>query len=283
MAVSTVFRPRPWLESPLLTPVGGLQLAGALENNEGIDPKAMRVLGSYGLIYVLAADGYYADARGVRRELGAGDAVLIFPELAHAYGPRPGTPWRHLYFVFSGPQFDLWRKAGLLDPTRPVWHAEPVDFWARRLEEAVQTGDNHGPAAALRTLGRFLDALGELLAVHETEERNPEGGAWYAESQRLLGGPEARGWLTPQQVARTVGLSYENFRKQFAARAGVSPGQFRKRKRIDRACSAIYHGGRTLKQLAEELEFCDVFHFSKAFKQITGTTPSEFRRKVRGG
>jgi AraC-like DNA-binding protein len=263
--------------------VGGLQLAGALENNEGIDPKAMRVLGSYALIYILAADGYYADARGLRRELGAGDAVLIFPELAHAYGPRPGTPWRHLYVVFSGPQFDLWRKAGLLDPARPVWRAEPVDFWARRLEEAVQTGESHGPAAALRALGRFLDALGDMLAVHEVEERDPAGLAWFAESQRLLGGPGARGWATPQQVARTVGLSYENFRKQFAARAGVSPGQFRKRKRIDRACSAIYHGGRTLKQLAEELEFCDVFHFSKAFKQITGTTPSEFRRKVRGG
>jgi len=283
MAAATVFRPRPWLESPLSTPVGGLQLAGALENNEGIDPKAMRVLGSYALIYILAADGYYADARGLRRELGPGDAVLIFPELAHAYGPRPGTPWRHLYVVFSGPQFDLWRKAGLLDPARPVWRAEPVDFWARRLEEAVQTGESHGPAAALRALGRFLDALGDMLAVHEVEERDPAGLAWFAESQRLLGGPGARGWATPQQVARTVGLSYENFRKQFAARAGVSPGQFRKRKRIDRACSAIYHGGRTLKQLAEELEFCDVFHFSKAFKQITGTTPSEFRRKVRGG
>mgnify|MGYP002260660693 CR=1 FL=1 len=80
-----------------------------------------------------------------------------------------------------------------------------------------------------------------------------------------------------------MGLSYENFRKQFAARTGVSPGAFQKRKRIDRACSAIYQGGRTLKQLAEELEFCDVFHFSKAFKQIVGSTPSEFRRKVRGG
>ena len=45
----------------------------------------------------------------------------------------------------------------------------------------------------------------------------------------------------------------------------------------------IRHNGRTLQQLAEELEFCDVFHVSKAFKQIVGSTPSEFRRKVRGG
>jgi len=283
MSATETFRARPWLESPLPTLAGGLQLAGALENNEGIVPGAMRVLGSYGLIYMVAGEGYYADARGLKRDLRGGDAVLIFPELAHAYGPKPGTPWRHLYFVFEGPQFDLWRQRGLLDPAWPVWRAEPVDFWARRLEEAVMPEKNHGPAAALRALGRWLDALAALLAAREADVRDPAGGRWLGESQRLLGGPDARGWPKPQQVARAVGLNYENFRKQFAARTGISPGQFQMRKRIDRARSAIYHGDRTLKQLAEELEFSDVFHFSKTFKQVTGATPSEFRRQVRGG
>ena len=277
------FVARAWLESPLPTAVGGLELAGALENNAGIDPKIMRVLGSYALIYVLAADGYYADANGVKRDLAGGDLILITPELAHAYGPKLGTKWRHLYLVFSGPQFELWRKRGLLDAARPVWRAEPVDFWARRLEEIVQPEEGHGGPAALRALGRFLDVLAALLAVRDTEASAASESAWLEESQRLLGAPGDEGWLTSQQVARRVGLSYENFRKQFVARAGVSPGQFQKRKRVERAQSAIYHGGHTLKQLAEELEFCDVFHFSKAFKQVTGMTPSEFRRKVRGG
>jgi AraC-like DNA-binding protein len=283
MPSTEIFRARPWLESPLSTPAGGLQLAGALENNDGIDPRAMRVLGSYGLIYMVAGAGYYADARGGRRELGAGEVVLIFPELAHAYGPKPGSPWRHLYFVFEGPQFDLWRKRGLLDPARPVWRAEPVDFWIRRLEEAVRPEENHGRAAALRALGRWLEVLAELLAVRDGESVEQAGGGWLGESQRRLGEPDARGWPRPQAVARAVGLSYENFRKQFAARTGLSPGRFQQRRRIDRARSAIYQGGRTLKQIAEELEFSDVFHFSKTFKQVTGTTPSEFRRQVRGG
>ena len=283
MASTDNFRARPWLESPLPTGVGGLQLAGTLENTPGIDPTAMRVLGSYALVYMLAGEGYYADASGLRRDLAAGDVVLIFPEVAHAYGPKPGKPWRHSYIVFDGPQFDLWRRGGLLDPARPVWRAEPVEFWARSLEEAVSPEDSQGPAAALRTLGRWLDTMAALLAVRDADAHNLADAGWLAESQRLLGGPAVKGWSKPQQVARAVGLSYENFRKQFAARMGVSPGQFQKRRRIDRAQSAIYHGDRTLKQLAEELEFCDVFHFSKAFKQVTGLTPSEFRRKVRGG
>ncbi len=283
MAYLETFRAQPWLESPLPTPAGGMQLAGALHDNAGIDPVGMRVLGSYALIYMVSAQGYYADARGVRRDLVTGDVALIFPELAHAYGPNPGTSWRHLYFVFTGPQFDLWRKCGLLDPVRPVWRAEPVDFWARQLEESVRPEKGHGRAAALRTLGRFLNVLGALLALRDTDVRDPNDRVWLEDSQRLLGGLDAKGWQTPQQVARMVGLSYENFRKQFTARTGMSPGQFQKRKRVERAQSAIYHGDHTLKHLAEELQFCDVFLFSKVFQQITGSTPSEFRRKVRGG
>jgi AraC-like DNA-binding protein len=158
-----------------------------------------------------------------------------------------------------------------------------VDFWARQLEEAVRPEEGDDSSTALRTLGRFLDVLAGLLAARAAGSSNSPEGAWLNDSLRLLGSPGVQGWMTPQQVAQKVGLSYENFRKQFAARAGVSPGQFQKRKRVERAQSAIYHGGHTLKQVAEELEFCDVFHFSKAFKQVTGETPSEFRRKVRGG
>jgi len=273
----------PWLASPLSTPVGGLELAGTLANCEGIDPAAMRVLGSYAIIYIVVADGYYADANGVRCDLRDGDVVLIAPELAHAYGPRGSSRWRHIYAVFSGPQFDLWRRQGLLDPARPVWRAEPVEFWARRLEEAVMPDEGHGPAAALRKLGRFLEVLAALIALRDTDGHDSAEVAWIEESQRLLGGAEAGGWPDPHAVAREVGLNYENFRKQFAARTGMSPGRYQKRKRIERAQAAIYHGDRTLKQLAEELEFCDVFHFSKAFRQIAGMSPSDFRRKVRGG
>ena len=284
MSPPAAFAARPWLESPLRTPVGELQLAGALEDTPGLDPSAMRVLGSYALIYIVAADGYFADARGPRRGLTAGDVALVFPEVAHAYGPKPGKGWRHLYFVFSGPQFDLWRKRELLDPARPVWRAEPVDFWTRRLEDIVRPEDGHGAGAALRALGRFTEVLAELLALRDAPAAGAgvSSDAWLEQSERLLGAPGARGWPTPQQVAKQAGLGYDNFRKQFAARTGVSPGQFQKRKRIDRACAALYHADRPFRVLAEELGFCDEFHFSKAFKSVMGVAPSEFRRKVRG-
>jgi len=282
-ATPEAFRSEAWLESPLRTSAGELQLAGSLQDVAGLDPQAMRVLGSYSLIYMVNVDGYYCDGNGLKTDLRTGDLVVIFPELAHAYGPKGGQPWDQIYFVFNGPQFDFLRGQGLLTPKRPILHLEPVDYWSRRLEEIVAGEARHTEAGAMRAMGRFLHLLCDLEAADAEARLRPERDRWFEESQRLLSDPGEHGWPDAQQVARQVGMNYDNFRKQFALRAGVSPGQFQKRKRIDRACAAIYQGSHGFKELAAELEFCDEFHFSKAFKQITGLTPSEFRKKAHGG
>jgi AraC-like DNA-binding protein len=218
------------------------------------------------------------------RDLGPGDAVLVFPEIAHAYGPKPGEDWTQIYFVFAGPQFELWRRRGLLRPERPVLQLGAADYWQQRLSAVVQNEPRNGlrSGTALRSLGKFLDVVAEMVATDEEAAREPERDSWLEQSLRLLGHRTAKGWSTPQQVARAVGMSYENFRKRFAQLSGESPGQYQKRRRLERACAAIYQGEHTIKEIAHELGFCDVFHFSKAFKQVIGTTPSEYRRRVSG-
>ena len=121
-----------------------------------------------------------------------------------------------------------------------------------------------------------------MIATDEESSQRSGGERWLEKSLRLLGDRSASGWLTPSEVARQVGLSYENFRKRFAQLSGESPGHYQKRRRLEWACAAIYHGEHSFKQIADELGFCDVFHFSKAFKQEIGLTPSDYRLRVRG-
>lgn len=278
-------RSEAWLQSPLRTEAGDLELAGLLRNIAGIDPASMRVLGRYALVLMVAGRGYYRDARRQQHELVAGDAVLVFPEIAHAYGPQPGEDWTQVYYVFTGAQFDLWRRCGLLHPDRPVLRLGAAEYWQQRLLAVLQNEPREGThtGAALRSFGRFLEVLAEMIAAADDAARGPERDTWMEQSLRLLGHRGVNGWLTPQEVAREVGLSYESFRKRFAQLSGESPGRYQKRRRLEWACSAIYQGEHTIKKIAGELGFCDVFHFSKAFKQVVGTTPSEYRRRVSGG
>ena len=89
-------------------------------------------------------------------------------------------------------------------------------------------------------------------------------------------------WQQAQGRDRRYYTLSEDGRELLAQLTGESPGRYQKRRRLEWACAAIYHGEQSLKQIADELGFCDVFHFSKAFKQETGLTPSEYRRRVKG-
>ncbi len=276
------YRAEPWLQSPLRTPVGEIELAGVLRNVKGIDPAGMRILRRFTLVLMVEGQGYYRDARGTKLDLGPGDVVLVFPEIAHAYGPLPGTEWTQIYFVFDGPQFQLWRAQGLLAPDHPVLRLGAVDYWRRRLHEVVKSEPLHSAGAPLRALGRLLHVVTDMIAADAESTRQAGRDTWLEKSLRLLGDRGVTGWLTPQAVAPQVGLNYENFRKRFVELTGESPGRYQKRRRLEWACAAIYQGGSSLKGIADTLGFCDVFHFSKAFKQEIGFTPSDYRRRVRG-
>lgn len=276
------YRSQPWLQSPLRTPVGEIELAGVLMNVGGIDPANMRVLRRFTLVFMVEGRGYYRDARGTDLELVPGDVVLVFPEIPHAYGPVRGGEWTQIYFVFDGPQFQLWRAQGLLVPERPVLRLGSPDYWRRRLHEVVKGESLHGAGAPLRALGRFLTILTEMVAADLEQARQSGRDAWLEQSLHLLGERGPRGWMAAQEVARQVGLNYENFRKRFGQLTGESPGRYQKRRRLEGACAAIYQGEASLKEIAASLGFCDVFHFSKAFKREIGHTPSEYRKRVRG-
>lgn len=282
MPVSPRSASQPWLESPLRSDVGELMLAGQLLNAAGIDPCSMRVLGSFALVLMVAGKGYYRDARGTRLDLAPGDVVVVFPDLPHAYGPVGPEDWWQVYFVFAGPQFDLWRQRGVLRPEHPVLRVGAAPYWRERLVHVLE-GDPQGRRGGrIRALGRFIEVMAGMIAADE-EARSPDRDGWLERSLMLLGHRTAQGWLAPQDVAREVGLNYESFRKRFVQLSGESPGRYQRRRRLDWARAAIYQGDRSIKQIADELGFCDVFHFSKAFKQVVGTTPSEYRRRVRGG
>ncbi|MBD5777900.1 helix-turn-helix domain-containing protein [Pelagicoccus sp. NFK12] len=281
MPQSTSVRYGSWLKAPVRSQLGTISLVGSIKDTRGINPQSMRILGSYALILIRSGKGRYQDANGRDLSFKAGDAILVFPDLPHAYGPNASRKWEQIYTVFNGPQFELLQGAGILNPANPIWSLGAVDHWQHRLEEIFQVSPPQGELSSARTLGRFSALLSDMAATQAETKLSP-GDAWLGESMHLLAEPSSQGWLTPQEAAQRVGLSYENFRKLFAKRVGESPGAFQKRRRIEHACAMIYQSSRSLKDLADEHGFCDVFHFSKVFSQVMGESPSAYRKRVNG-
>lgn len=260
------------------SPLGAITVAG-FAVPQTVSLARPRVLGQYALVYLLDGEGSYRDANGWEQNLTAGDLILVFPDLEHIYNPRPGTAWVTTFLCFTGPIFDLWRSAGVLDSRRPVLHREPVDEWSRRIGAVL------GPSLQMRAAPplREIALLQELLAALLTGEGNAAvGEADRRWTQRACGLIEASldGKLVWAGVARQFGLTAEGFRKRFARLTGHSPARYRVGRLIDRACEMMSETRRNDREIAERLGFCDEFYFSRRFKEITGRSPRAFRRSL---
>lgn len=87
--------------------------------------------------------------------------------------------------------------------------------------------------------------------------------------------------LSIAQIAQKCGVSECYFRRLFQEYSGESPAVFRQRHRIARAKQLfMMEENFTVTEIAQELGFSDVYHFSKSFKKQCGISPSQFIKSI---
>jgi len=230
----------------------------------------MRVLGDFALVLVVHGAGVFSDARGSRERVAEGDFLVLFPEVAHRYGPNAREAWDELYFVFNGPIFEVLRTAGLLNPGRPVIRGAGND-WFERMQAFARkplTGDE-------LDIADFVRLLVEPLMEHEQRQRS-----WIDRAQSMLGQDLSLA-LAADAVAARLHVSPQTFRKRFAAATGMTPTRYRAGRRIEAAKTLLRQTEMTHRQIAISLGFYDEYYFANRFKAATGQTAGEYRRAGR--
>ncbi len=272
-----------WYHSMLrLPPAGGgpgeVTLAGTTAaRREGSGPR-QRVFGQYALVYLVEGEGFYRDEHGRGATIRPGDWILVFPEIAHSYGPVPGAVWHELYVCFRGAVFEAWRSSGTLSPAKPTGTWLPPVEGVREFRRFFAQMEERG-GAALSALCRWQELLGKIVTFQSaTVEAAPR---WLEQALDLLGNTTADSARSLQEVARCCGVSYETFRKKFVQQTGSAPWQYVQTCRIGRARQLIRLEQLTNQEIASLLGFYDEFHFSKVFTRLSGMTPRQFRRSLR--
>lgn len=232
------------------------------------------------MVYLTAGGGRYQLRGQPPRRCHAGDLLVLFPEIAHAYGPEPGGRWSEIYVVFEGAVFDLWRRLGILSPERSMLKLLPVRRHARSFQGIATKRGGDDPARQLARICKLQCLLALALTKHPGTEGGTGDGSWPTWMAAVVERMESDREASLGTIARAAGLSYESFRKKFRSITGVSPARYRNRMTIDLARKLIYEERLSNKELADRLGFCDEFHFSRRFRETTGRTPGEYRRSL---
>ncbi len=86
--------------------------------------------------------------------------------------------------------------------------------------------------------------------------------------------------MSLNEIAKICGVSEGYFRRLFKEYSGENPVDFRQNHRIEKAKQLLLLDTLSVGEVAEELHFSDIYHFSKTFKKIVGTSPQKYISEV---
>lgn len=89
--------------------------------------------------------------------------------------------------------------------------------------------------------------------------------------------------VTLAEVCRTAGMSERTLRRRFQAELGMGWDEYRRRARLLSAIDALTNSDRSVARIAADVGFESQSAFAKAFQQLAGETPRNFRARALQG
>jgi len=138
----------------------------------------------------------------------------------------------------------------------------------------------------------FLDSIDQALAValfngyavHQRSLGIYRGGLGPARLRRVKEFVHAKleDELSLRELAQSVGLSTAHFSEMFRKSMGETPHRFVLRLRVERAKEMLRVAESRVLDVAIACGFKTQQHFARVFRQLCGTSPTEYRREFQG-
>jgi len=147
----------------------------------------------------------------------------------------------------------------------------------RKLQNALEAG----PGSDLYRSDLILLELFTLVRDRISEEgamervKREEGGS-RIEQLKIMIRDRFPGKISLDELAAELGWTKSYMIRKFRERYAMTPMEYDRRLRVDRAADLILTTNRKMEDIAETLGFCDVFHFIRTFKKYTGVTPGRY-------
>lgn len=254
----------------------------------------------------VAEGNLLAEVNGQSYELETGDFLFIAPEEEHSLRCYHNVPARlpHVHvdfftqpdtgevFISFKPreelrEFDsLFRKPireelpdlQLSTVIKPPHYEKPLEYLMKIISLQGQTA----PTAQLEQRGYFFQLLACLLQASIAQEviQNPRHLRAMEDVMEIFRLDFAKP-LTLEDLAQAVHLSPSHFSHLFKQFYQISPMHFLRNYRVEQVKRFLLTSDRNLTQIADLCGFSSIHVLSRAFKEVSGQSPSDFLQGVR--
>lgn len=260
----------------------------------------------YALVVVFEGHGHYIDENGTSYPLFPGSIFQRLPHKKHSLYIDEGPPWLEGFIslqhspIFS-PQIeeglfskkrdrtkyleeltgigcttvDLLTRLNIINPELRVWQYDNYQELAPKIGALTASLDKAEDNEVATLQPDFIEFIGKTSRNINYQQKTMLPPWITAAIDRLKNDPTDR---TPlPQVLVGLGKSYAHLRAEFKKYLGISPGNYRIKLRIEKACLLLTQNSYNVQEIADQLNYPDPFTFSAQFKQLMGVSPAKFR------
>lgn len=232
---------------------------------------------SWQLMYTIRGQG-----RAVVEEsplVAQADTIWIMPaDRAHRYWPDSDQlPWTYQWIEFSGRVAPEILRMMRLYRRLCVPDCRPAKLIVEELVEVVRARGNAAQHEAASLLMQILAMMEQCLLRNQ---QNQPGHSGLAEATRTFFSEHLDQPIQLEDVAEQFGVTGCHLVRTFRRQYGVTPMRYLRQLRMNRAKALLDRPEWNITEVGRQVGYPTVQHFSRAFKEVTGLSPREFRRGI---
>ena len=233
--------------------------------------------------YVLSGTGRLIanDSKGISHEyqIRSGEGFMIFPRQINTYIADPKLPWEYIWIEFDGMRArEIIEMAGL-SPDHPVYHASYKDLRENMKDEMIYIAEHHDatPFHLMGHLYLFIDYLSRSSSSQITASGRVRD--FYIKEALNYIEQNFQNDISVENIASFCGLNRTYFGRIFKETVGKSPQQFLLSYRMAKAAELLKLTELSISDIGNAVGYPNQLHFSRAFKNVYGVSPREWRNK----
>ena len=223
-----------------------------------------------GFIFVLDGDGIFSDSTG---EYALKKHSIMLLQKGEKYFTRAGKSG----LVYITTAFNLHPKNAFRELELPTCtNLEKHPYILNQVEEILKVWENRAQWYLMETRIRLEQMLLDLINCLYSSDISLSIKDRLAPAISYINLNYDKP-IKNEYLAELCNLSSTHFRRLFCEKMGKSPMQYRESIRIHWAIKQLKTQMFTIAEVAEQLGYSDVYHFSKVIKKHTGKSPSYYK------
>lgn len=232
----------------------------------------------YLIHYILEGKGtFFIDER--EYHLKAGDGFLIPPDVLTYYEANHDTPWTYVWVGFKGLKAKTYLHRANISRQNPVFHYQG-DGLRNHIFQMMDV-DTLSPYKDLQLQGYLFLFMSELVknSPPNSSSKKTTTNIYIEEAIIFIENNYSRP-IKIADIANHLSINRNYFSNIFKESVEKTPQEFLLEYRMNKACELMVNPNLSISNIALSVGYTDAFNFSKMFKKIKGSAPSDYRKKI---